>query len=121
MTLAPSFETRQGVVFLLSATDLDERVLRHTSFRRLDPRRLVGLLLVMGWPRRVAKAFLLVTSGELEQGNQRRGVLIDRGVTVTDRRESRRHRRQCEIARLASVYLIPRQRRGHPRVGLGSH
>ncbi len=121
MTRAPSFETCQRIIFLFSAADLDERVLRHASFRGLDARRLVGLLLVVRWPGRIAKAFLLVTSGELEQREQRRGMLIDIGMTITDRREPGRHRCQGEVARLARVDLIPGERSRHPRIGLRPH
>ena len=42
MTCAPSFETRQRIVLLFSATDLDERMLRDTTLRWLDASGLVG-------------------------------------------------------------------------------
>ncbi len=55
------------LVFGADVTDQYEIARAHMG---LDARRLVGLLRVMGRPWRVAKAFLLVTSGELEQGEE---------------------------------------------------
>ena len=70
MTRAPSLETRERIVFLFRAADFDQRMLRHATRRRLDARGFVGLLLVVRRPRRIAEAFLLVASGELEQRQQ---------------------------------------------------
>src|SRR5262245_20851058 len=70
VTVFPSLETCQRIVFFLRAADLDQRMLRDTAFRGLDPSRFVRLLFVMRWPWRITEALLLVTRRELQQRHQ---------------------------------------------------
>src|SRR5262245_29449580 len=47
MTPAPPLESRECVLFLGGAPDLDQRMLRRSFSRRLHARRFTGLLLVL--------------------------------------------------------------------------
>ena len=59
--------------------------------RRLDPRRLAGLLGVVRRPRGVAQALGLVARAQLEQRLERPDRVVDAGARVADRGEPRRH------------------------------
>ena len=54
MTRFPTFEPGERIVFALRATDFDQRMFACASARRLNARRLAGLLLVLRRPRRIA-------------------------------------------------------------------
>ena len=83
----PPLEAGEGIAFLARTADLDERLGRGSTLRRCHPRRLAGLLPVVGRPRGIAQTFSFLTRRELEQRLQRRGGGIDTGVAVADRRK----------------------------------
>ena len=67
MTRFPTFEARERIVLALRAADLDQRMLARAAARRLNARRLAGLLLVLRRPRRIAEPVALMTRRQLEQ------------------------------------------------------
>jgi len=79
MPRLPALESRNGVVFVLSLGDGDERLCqlaataaslrgaRRFPARRRNTRWLVGLLLIVWGPRRVAEAGGLLCGGQLEK------------------------------------------------------
>src|SRR3989441_634767 len=75
----PALEARQGIVFVLRFGDGDKRLCRLAATaaflcgarglpsRRGDTRRLAGLLLVVGGPRRIPEAGGFLCSGQVEK------------------------------------------------------
>src|SRR5262245_21610698 len=80
----PALQPGQCILFALCATDLDQRMFGCAAARRLHARRLIGLLLVLRRPRRVAEPLALMTRRQLEQRRERARLLVDRFVPVAD-------------------------------------
>ena len=95
--------------------------IRPTLPRRLDPRRLPGLLRVLGRPRRVAQALGLVSGGELKQGVQGPHRAIDPGPGITPLPEQCGHRGQREVLRDHQRHLVPAEWERDPGVRRGPH
>ena len=76
VTGLPAFEAGECVVFMLCAADLDQWMFGRTATRWLNARRLIGLLLVLRRPRRIAEPFPFLPLGQFQQviERSRRGV-----------------------------------------------
>ena len=111
MPRPPPLEAGQGVLFSLSAPDLDEWILCRAAARRLRARRFAGPLSVVGRSWRIAEAFVLMTRRQFEQGREGAPVRIYRGMPVAHLREAPGHRDQGKVARVVGVDLVPCQRR----------
>src|SRR2546421_11114138 len=98
---SPPLESGQGIVLSLRASDFDQRILRRTPARWLDPRRFAGLLLVVGRPRRISQPIALVALRQLEERRERARMQVDARVTIADAGEARRHGAEREVAGLA--------------------
>src|SRR5688572_6587617 len=95
VALLPALETRERVVLVAGATDLDQRVL---ALGRLNARRFRALFPVVRRPRRVAEALLLE---ELEEWIERTYCVVDAGVAVANLFEALLHRGEREVSRVA--------------------
>ena len=103
--------------FFAARADLDERLERDAGRpgvgsalapRRLDARRLAGLLGVVRRPGRVALAFGLLAGRQLQQRLERPRARVDAGVPVAHGSEARGHGAEREL-------LGPAPRRARPR------
>src|SRR3954468_5994614 len=131
----PAIETIKRLSLRRRARDLDERRRRPAAagrtaplagrrgrhvaaaLRRLHPRWLVGGLLVVRRPRRIAQPGGVVALGEVEQRSDRSGRLVHAGPWIADRREPLWHRGHRERGRIAPRDLVPGDRRRDTRVG----
>ena len=95
--------------------------LRRPALRRLDPRRLPGLLVVVRRPRGVRQAGRLVLLGQAQQRLQRPGRLVHAVPRVTEPGEPLRHGVDGERLRVAAGDLVPGQGRRDPGVRGGPH
>src|SRR5262249_11131937 len=130
----PALESGECLVFFPRPRDFNQRTLRdsarlrwaitgipidrHPAPRWLNTRWFARLLLVVRRPRRIAQPLTRLLRREIQQPIDRTRMVIDGGVPIADAGNTRRHRRQREILRLAAVDFVPRQWRGHPRVRL---
>ena len=99
------------------------RVLRRlpTRTRRLDARRLPGLLRVVRRPRCVALPLCLVPVAQLQQRVERADRRLDTRSRVADRGKARRYRVDREGLGLDGRHLVPGQWGGDPRVRQRPH
>src|SRR6185312_14396180 len=100
MTRAPPVQPSERILFLDRPANLDERMFRCPLSRRLYPRWLTCLFLVLRRPGCVPHSFFLMPLRQLEQGVDRARMTIDFGMTVADLAKTIRHRFQIEVFRL---------------------
>src|SRR5437763_6067329 len=115
---SPRYTRPDATTRILATTD---GTLLLAPLRRLYAGRLVILLGVMRRPGRILLAFGFLPRGQIEQRLQRAFRRVDPLVRIADLRESIGNGLQRERFRLDGGHLVPRQRRGNPRVRRGPH
>jgi hypothetical protein len=126
MLRLPTLQPLERLGFVLRAPDLDHRFRRCATpgasgafrSRRLHPRWLAILLLIVRWPRRIAEPRGLLSRGQLEECIEGAGVLVDGSVHVAETREASGHRAQREVFRPSRIEFVPRHGRRDARVDL---
>src|SRR5574341_1246349 len=136
----PPFESLQRILPVLRLRHRDQRVFRlpppaafrpfvvrltRTIYlllpRRLHPRRLVGRLLVLRRPRRVAHPLSLLLLHQFEQPLKRPRCLVDPRRCISSLCKPLRRRFQRELRRIAVRHLVPVERHRNARIRRRPH
>src|SRR6266568_2334274 len=108
VSLFPFRQSNQRLLFILPATDLNQRILLSSrpSLRRLHAGRLANLLAIVRRPRSITLPLTLVPRRQLQETVEGSGFGVDVRMAVTDLREALRHRREREVLGIGAVDLV---------------